>query len=108
MSFSQEIIAQAKTYDKMDDDTKRDFINTAYHKENASYREIGNLTGKYANKIRRDAIRLGVKSRSKSAAQAIALDTGRHTHPTKGIKRSDDVKLKISEGRAQAWEDLSS
>lgn len=107
MSFSQKITILAKAYDKMNDNVKKDFINRAYHKERASYREIGSLTGKYANKIRRDAIRLGVKSRSKSEAQAIALDTGRHVHPTKGVKRSDDVKLRISESRAQAWEDLS-
>jgi len=56
--------------------------------------------------VRRDAIRLGVKGRTKSEAQALALSTGRHKHPTRGKKRPDDVRVKISESVSDDWENM--
>lgn len=45
--------------------------------------------------------------RSKSEAQAVALESERHTHPTKGTVRDDETKRKISESLSESWEKLS-
>jgi very-short-patch-repair endonuclease len=83
------------------------FIDELYSKYNMSYPEIAKLAGTYPNKIRRLATRNGVKSRDKSQAQKIALDTGRHNHPTKGKKHSEKSKLRISEAMATSWSGIT-
>jgi very-short-patch-repair endonuclease len=97
----------SQKYHDMKDEAKKDFIETAYHGKNMSYPEIAKLVGTYPNKIRRDAQRLGVSTRTASEAQALALKTGKHKHPTKGKKRSEETKLKISETRAEKWNNIS-
>ena len=49
---------------------------------------------------------LNVNIRTKSSAQANAIKQGRHTHPTKGKKRTDEAKFKISEGMALHWKNM--
>lgn len=83
------------------------FIKELYIKYNLSYPEIAKIAGTYANKIRRIACKAGIKSRTKSNAQKVALSTGRHIHPTKGKKHSDDSKIKISEAMATNWDALT-
>jgi len=61
----------------------------------------------YPNKIRRTLIKLGAVLRDKSKAQKLALETGSHTHPTKGKKRTEETKIRISEGMHQHWENMS-
>lgn len=61
----------------------------------------------YPNKIRRELIKAGVKMRSKSESQKIALDSGRTEHPTRGKERSNDTKLKLSESAANTWKNFS-
>jgi very-short-patch-repair endonuclease len=107
MSLSATSLKHAQTYDNMSDAQKHTFISRAYSKEDSSYREISDAVGTYPNKIRRDAVRLGITSRDKSKAQSVAITSGRHKHPTKCTHRSIDTKIKISEGRAKAWEELT-
>lgn len=78
-----------------------------YYKENKSWSEIAKMLGTYPNRVRRDAQKLGVKSRDKSEAQKIAISEGRHDHPTKGKKRTDETKLKISESQGKVWDSMS-
>jgi len=61
----------------------------------------------YPNKIRRVLIKLGVELRNKSDAQKLALSSGRHSHPTKGKKRDEETKDKISESVHKYWEEMS-
>jgi very-short-patch-repair endonuclease len=61
----------------------------------------------YPNKIRRILVRNGKKLRDRGEAQKIALEQGRSVHPTKGTKRSDAVKTKISEASHKHWQSLS-
>jgi len=98
---------QAEKYDKLSEEEKASFLTQAYQIKYMSFREIAHITNTYPNKIRRDAKRFGIESRNKSEAQKAAITTGRQQHPTKGKTRGDDVKLKISEKRAQAWEELA-
>ncbi len=72
-----------------------------------SYARIGKMCGKHANTIRRDAKKLGVPGRDKAQAQSLALKTGVHKHPTKGTKRPEDVKIKISESVSDDWDSMS-
>jgi very-short-patch-repair endonuclease len=67
--------------------------------------EFGNKC--YPNKILRALKFLKIEIRTKSESTKLALDNGRKKHPTLGKKRTDDVKLKISEGRAKAWDALT-
>ena len=45
--------------------------------------------------------------KDKSSAQKNALKQGVAAHPTKGKKRSEKTKLKISESQAKVWDNLS-
>ena len=68
-----------------------------------SDRDIAEERGTYSNRIRRLRIKWGIPSRDKSEAQAIALQKGRHSHPTKGKPRPEETRLRISEALATAW-----
>ena len=76
------------------------------YRENKSTYEIAKDLGTYPNKIRRILIKNGEQVRDKSKAQKVALETGRHKHPTKGKNRTDEEKIKISDGMALHWENM--
>lgn len=97
----------AKRYNTLNDPDRFFFIDTLYNQEHQSYTEIAEKVGTYPNKIIRDAKRLGVQSKTKSESQSQALKSGRHKHPTKGQKREENTKLKISNSLGQSWENLT-
>lgn len=73
-------------------------------------RSVGDISKEldtYPNKVRRALKSHGIKLRDKGSAQAVALKKGRSSHPTKDKGHSEEAKLKISEGVAQNWENLS-
>lgn len=78
-----------------------------YIDKQLSWAEIAKQVDSYAQKVRRDAIKLGIKSRDKADAQIVALAHGRNVHPTKGKKLSNETKAKISENMGQVWDNLS-
>ncbi|MEN8846143.1 MAG: DUF559 domain-containing protein [Candidatus Arcticimaribacter sp.] len=75
--------------------------------ENFSTYSIAKELETYPKKIERILKKNGIKLRSKSEAQALAIESGRAKHPTKGKQRSDEEKRKISEGRAEQWRKMS-
>lgn len=95
-----------KKYNNLSDSEKKHIISEMYETHNKSFNDIANDLGTYANKIRRDAIKYGIKIKNKSEAQKNALNTGKHAHPTKGKKREDSVKQKIGLSVMKAWEDM--
>lgn len=94
-------------YNNLNDNQKQELINKEYEINKKSFADIAEQVGTYANKIRRDAIKYGVRIRDKSEAQANALKNGKADHPTKGKKRSPTVKEKIGLSVLQSWENLS-
>ena len=68
--------------------------------------EIAEMYNTYSNKIRRLALKYGIPLKNKSAAQKLALKSGRNEHPTEGTTRTAEVKAKISEGVAKNWEEM--
>jgi len=82
-------------------------FNELYHEQNLSLQQIAREYGTYTNKVRREAIKFGAKFRDKAMAQKNALATGVREHPTKGKKRSEKVKIKISESLSESWENMS-
>ena len=78
-----------------------------YENQNKSTYEIAEEFNTYPNKIRRILMKNGYELKNKSVAQKNALDKGTIKHPTKGKKRCDTTKLKISESQAKVWQDLS-
>lgn len=106
MKASKELSNMASTYGEMSAEEKEEFIKEAYLEEKMSWKAIAELCGTYPQKIRRDAIRLGIKSRSKSSAQKLALESGRHPHPTKDKERTEEEKFKISESMHKVWKDM--
>jgi very-short-patch-repair endonuclease len=94
-------------YNKMSDDQKKIVLIDMYVDKKNSFAEIAEHFDTYANKIRRDAIKLGIEIRNKSDAQKNAISTGKHKHPTKGKKRSESVKQKIGHSVLKSWENLS-
>jgi len=93
-------------YDKLSDKQKKDILTKEYEINNKSFRDIANLYGTYANKVRRDAIKFDIKIRDKSEAQKNALSSGKAEHPTKGKTRSNEVKEKIGMSVMNAWDSL--
>ena len=82
------------------------FIVKEYVENNKSTYEISESLGTYPNKVRRTLVKLGVKLRDKSKAQSTAIKSGRHKHPTQGTERSENDKVKISEGMSSHWEHM--
>lgn len=94
-------------YKDMSDEQKKIIIKKLYETENKSFLDIAKELNTYANKIRRDAIKFNLKIRDKSQAQKNALITGKHKHPTKGTKRSQQTKSKIGKSVMQSWDGLT-
>jgi very-short-patch-repair endonuclease len=83
------------------------YIIKEYSGKGKSWKEIADALGTYPNKIIRFAKKNKiVESRDRSTAQKLALESGRHKHPTKGTHRTEDTKEKISDGMARVWEEL--
>jgi len=78
-----------------------------YTNQNCSTYVIAKKYNTYPNKIRRVLIKNGVTLNDKSEAQKKALKSGRSKHPTRGIKRDEQVKIKISESVYKHWQALS-
>jgi len=78
-----------------------------YITQNLSTYVIAKNFNTYHQKVTRYLKKWGVKLKSKSDAQKIALDSGRFIHPTKGKKREESVKNKISESMVNAWDKIS-
>jgi len=94
-------------YNKLNDHDKKKIIEKLYIDENKSFGDIAKECGTYANKIRRDAIKYKINIRNKSEAQKNALASGKHSHPTKGKKRSEKTKSQIGNSVLNSWKKLS-
>lgn len=78
-----------------------------YTKENKSTYEIAEMLHTYPNKIRRILIKSGIEIKDKSQAQKNAIIKGTAKIPTKGLHRTQEEKLKISESMRQSWKNIS-
>ena len=94
-------------YNNLTDKDKKTLRSDLYLKEKLSFASIASKYDTYANKVRRDAVKLGITIRDKSEAQKNALSTGTHSHPTKGKVRSDQTKDKIGLSVMKSWDNLS-
>ena len=84
----------------------KEFIIDQYTNHKKSTYEIAQELKTYPNKIRRALNTLGVDLRDKSKAQTIAIQSGRHEHPTKGKKRTEAEKIAISNGMTTYWDEM--
>jgi very-short-patch-repair endonuclease len=84
----------------------KEYIIDQYVNEQKSTYEIATDLKTYPNKIRRTLNTLGVPLRDKSSAQTVAIESGRHEHPTRGKKRTESEKIAISNGMAVYWEEM--
>lgn len=82
------------------------YLRDAYEIRNLSTYQIAVEMDTYPNRVRRALKKYNITLRDKSKAQSEALRSGRHNHPTKGKKRSEAVKIKISESMAKVWEKM--
>lgn len=94
-------------YSDMSDSNKEKVLRDLYIDKKLSFQDIAKKFATYANRIRRDATRLKIPIRDKSEAQKNALKTGKHSHPTKGQKRSDAIKNKIGLSVMRSWDSLT-
>ena len=95
-----------QTYDSLSSSEKKTILLQEYIDKSLSFAEIAKTYGTYANKLRRDAIKFDIPIRNKSAAQKVALESGRHEHPTKGKIRSEETKNKIGMSVLESWENI--
>lgn len=93
-------------YNELSDSAKTSLITKMYTQQNISFRDIAIKYNTYANKVLRDAKRLGIKIKNKSEAQKNALKTGKHKHPTKGRQRTEKEKNNIGLAVMKNWEQL--
>lgn len=101
------MVIYMKQYNSLSDSEKKALLNNLYVKQNMSFADIATQQGTYSNKVLRDAKKLGITIRDKSAAQKNALKTGKHKHPTLGKERQQTTKDKIGLGVMKSWETLS-
>jgi very-short-patch-repair endonuclease len=85
----------------------KEYIIEQYVNEKKSTYEIAVALKTYPNKIRRVLLSNGVEIRTKSQAQKQALENGSAVHPTKGKKRSEEAKDKISSSLEKHWDAMS-
>lgn len=83
-----------------------DYVVKQYEDNHSTY-SIAKELGTYPKKIERILIKKGVERRNRSDAQKAAIKTGRTEHPTKGRKRTEEEKFKISEGVYKNWQEMS-
>jgi len=93
-------------YSKYSDNDKKKIIEKLYVSKGLSFAAIAEQLNTYANKIRRDAVKYSIPIRNKSQAQSNALEKGHHKHPTKGQKRTEEVKNKIGNSVMKSWEKM--
>jgi very-short-patch-repair endonuclease/DNA-binding CsgD family transcriptional regulator len=74
--------------------------------EGKSIREIVAQCGGSPSTVRNVLIRSGAKLRTKSEAQALALQNGKSLHPTAGKKRNQATKLKIADSISSYWKNM--
>lgn len=98
---------KAAIYNSLTLEEKAEFLHEAYNVENMSFGRIGKLCNKHPNTIRRDAIKAGIEPKTRAVAQSMAIEAGIHKHPTRGRQRTPEEKIKISEGVANVWENMS-
>ena len=84
----------------------KEYIIDQYVNQKKSTYEIAQDIGTYPNKIRRTLNTLGVDLRDRSSAQTVAIETGRHEHPTRGKKRTEAEKIAISNGMSRFWDNM--
>ena len=87
-------------------------INESYvikrYKAGQSTLSLAKELNTYPKKIERILKKNGHVLRSRSESQALAIQNGRAKHPTKGLKRSEEEKAKISMGVEKAWTEFKS
>jgi very-short-patch-repair endonuclease len=93
-------------YSNYSDIDKQKILNRLYIEQGLSFHDIAVQLDTYPNKVRRDAMKFKIPIRDKSTAQQNALKTGKHKHPTKGSKRSEQVKNKIGKAVMDSYESL--
>lgn len=83
-------------------------IKEMYEVKQLSWEQIADHYETYPNKIIRFVKRNGgVAQRTKSEAQKNSLAKGVRPHPTKGKKRSAEIKSAIANKQANNWENLT-
>lgn len=97
----------ADSYNTLQDHDKKALIQQLYVDNKLSFANIAEKYGTYANKLRRDAIKFGIKPRDKSEAQKNAIEMGIHEHPTKGKTRPEYTKQKIGKSVMKSWDSIS-
>jgi len=94
-------------YTSLTPDERKAFIDTHYNQQRISFEEMAEISNTYSQKIRRDAVKFGIPIRSRAEAQSLALESGRHKHPTEGTTRDPETKKKIGEKMSAAWDNFS-
>lgn len=87
-------------------DINEQYVIKKYQENNSTY-SIAEELKTYPKKIERILKKHGLKLRSKSESQSLALKSGRCNHPTRGKKRTEEEKLKISEATHKSWKKKS-
>lgn len=96
-----------KLYAALNDVEKRLVLHDLYHVQKLSHQQIADKFSTYGPKICREMRRLKIPTRSKAAAQTLALSGGRSIHPTRGKKRSTTEKIKIGNAVSLKWKNLT-
>lgn len=92
----------------MSDLLNYDEIKRMYEVNKWSWEQIAKAFDTYPNRIIRFVKKNGgVEKRSKSEAQSLSIKNGVRPHPTKGKKRSDEVKAAIANKQSENWSNLT-
>ena len=85
----------------------KDFLEEEFVVRKKSTTQIAQEANTHPTTIRRLLIKFGIPLRSKSEAQALALQSNRAKHPTEGRPRSEEDKNRIAKATYEYWKGLS-
>lgn len=85
---------------------KDEIVMKRMYEKGHTMTEIAQHFGTYPKRIKRILQKEGVKFRDRSEVQSLLLSTGKRAHPTKGKRRSQEVREKISSTMASMWDTM--
>jgi very-short-patch-repair endonuclease len=85
----------------------KDYVNfLKKESQTKNVHELARELGTYPNRIRRDLIKMGVKTKSHKEVAQLAVDQGKFVSPTLGKKRTQEEKANIGKGISDAYNKL--
>lgn len=97
----------SSSYSELPEDKKKEFIENKYLIELMSIADLAGEIGHSISFLNKEMARFGIEKRTRGESLKLSIASGKHAHPTKGKKHSQETKDKIAKKRAETWDNIS-